>query len=194
MGGVVSPDGKYIAFTLSKHGNADIYIMPYDGNRPTQLTRSWGQDVSPTFSPDGQEIAFVSSRSGNPHIYVMDIHGKNQRRITFQGKYNQEPSWSPVDAEQIVFTARDEKLIYDIFTVNPQNSFIQRLTQDAGNNDAPSFSPDGSSIVFTSDRESKKYQRSIWIMDVDGTGQRPLPLPPGHYENPQWGPRRLRYD
>ncbi|MBI5510655.1 MAG: Tol-Pal system beta propeller repeat protein TolB [Deltaproteobacteria bacterium] len=187
-GATVSPDGKKIALTLSIDGNTEIYVMDWDGQNLTRLTDSWGQDVSPSFSPDGKQIAFVSSRSGNPHIYLMGADGSNPRRLTFQGNYNQEPDWSPRADGQIAFTARDERLKFDIFLVHPTTGEITRLTQDEGNNESPSHSPSGHHIAFTSTRPPQKG-KSIYVMDVDGNNQRRISRDPGEYETPAWGPR-----
>ncbi|MEL6546908.1 MAG: translocation protein TolB, partial [Myxococcota bacterium] len=165
-GASVSPDGSRIALTLSVDGNTEIYAMDWSGNNLKRLTNSWGQDVSPSWSPDGKRIAFVSSRAGNPHIYVMNADGSQQRRLTFQGNYNQEPKWSPKPGGPIVFTARDERLKYDIFVVNPDSGEITRLTQDEGNNESPTFSPDGNQIAFTSTRPPGGGKK-IYIMDMD---------------------------
>ncbi len=187
-GAAVSPDGKRIALTLSIDGNTEIYVMDWSGDNLRRLTDSWGQDVSPTWSPDGKRIAFVSSRSGNPHIYVMNADGSAARRLTFQGNYNQEPDWSPRADGQIAFTARDERLKYDIFVVHPETGVITRLTQDEGNNESPAHSPDGHHLVFTSTRAG--YQdKHLFIMDIDGTNQRRVSREPGDYETPAWGPR-----
>jgi TolB protein len=189
-GAAVSPDGKKIALTLSIDGNTEIYVMDWNGENLKRLTDSWGQDVSPTWSPDGERIAFVSSRSGNPHIYVMTKTGANPRRLTFQGNYNQEPDWSPRPDGQIAFTARDERLKYDIFLVHPDTGEIVRLTQDEGNNnESPSHSPDGHHIVFTSTRAPHQGRKRIYVMDVDGTNQRRISREAGEYETPVWGPR-----
>lgn len=187
-GAAVSPDGKKIALTISTEGNAEIYVMNNDGSGLTKLTDSWGQDVSPTWSPDGSRIAFVSSRSGNPHIYVMGADGSNPRRLTFQGTYNQEPDWSSRPDGQIVFTARDEQLKYDIFLVHPDSGQITRLTQDQGNNESPSHSPDGHHIAFTSTR-SPEHIKELWVMDVDGNNPRRIVTSTSEIETPAWGPR-----
>ena len=186
-GAVVSPDGKFIAFTLSIDGNTEIYTMNWRGEQLTRLTDSWGQDVSPSFSPDGKRIAFVSSRSGAPHIYIMNNDGSNVRRLTFKGNYNQEPNWSPRPDGQIAFTARDERLKFDVFLVHPESGEITRLTQDDGHNESPSHSPDGHHVVFTTTRQGKL--KHIYIMDVDGKHQKSMPLDAGDYESPKWGPR-----
>lgn len=187
-GAAVSPDGKRIALTLSTDGNTEIYVMDVGGENLRRLTDSWGQDVSPSWSPDGKRIAFVSSRAGNPHLYVMNADGSSPKRLTFQGNYNQEPDWSPRPGGQIAFTARDELLKYDIFLVDPETGNITRLTQDEGNNESPSHSPDGHHIVFTSTRPPHGG-RKLYVMDVDGNNQRRVPLPAGDYETPAWGPR-----
>ncbi len=185
-GASVSPDGTRIALTLSVDGNTEIYAMDWNGNNLKRLTNSWGQDVSPTWSPDGSRIAFVSSRAGNPHIYVMNADGSQQRRLTFQGNYNQEPKWSPRAGGAIVFTARDERLKYDIFVADPNSGEITRLTQDEGNNESPSFSPDGNQIVFTSTRAPGSGKK-IYVMDVDGRNQRRITTGAG-FESPAWSP------
>lgn len=187
-GAAVSPDGKRVALTLSMDGNTEIYVMNADGSNLNRLTDSFGQDVSPSWSPDGSRIAFVSSRSGQPHIYVMNADGSAVRRLTFRGNYNQEPDWSPRAEGQIAFTARDERLKFDIFLVHPTTGDITRLTQDEGNNESPSHSPDGHHIVFTSTRPPGG-NRNIYIMDVDGENQRRMTKDGGDYENPAWGPR-----
>jgi TolB protein len=189
-GAAVSPDNSKIALTLSIDGNTEIYLMDWGGKNLKRLTDSWGQDVSPTWSPDGSQIAFVSSRSGNPHIYVMSADGSQQRRLTFQGKYNQEPDWSPRNDGQITFTARDERLAYDIFLVHPKTGVITRLTQDQANNESPQYSPDGQQIVFTSSRGPKPGKK-LYVMDVDGSNQRRIPVDGVHIETPAWGPRTV---
>lgn len=187
MGAATSPDGKRIALTLSMDDNTEIYVMDVDGKNLKRLTNSWGQDVSPTWSPDGKRIAFVSSRSGSPHIYVMNADGTDQRRLTFRGNYNQEPDWSPRADGRILFTARDERYVYDLFSVHPDTGEIVRLTQDAGNNDSPSHAADGQHVVFTSTRGNGS--KELYLMDVDGSNPRPILPGMGGCETPAFGPR-----
>ena len=182
-GGTMSPDGKKIALTLSRTGNSEIFVMNADGTGLVQLTNEWAIDSSPSWSPDGKQIAFVSSRWGDPHIFVMKANGSGVRRITDRGTYNQTPDWSP-EGDLIAFTARDERNVFDIFTVSPETKEIRRLTQDQGNNEEPSFSPDGRLIVFTSTRERGSH---VWIMAKDGSNQRRISTR-GSFSTPAWSP------
>ena len=57
----------------------------------------------------------MSDRFGSPQIWTMGADGGNQSKLTRKGTYNQTPAWSPrTDVPLIAFTARDEKLSYDI--------------------------------------------------------------------------------
>ena len=184
IGASASADGKYVALTLSKDDNSELYRFKANGGNPRRLTRDWAIDSSPSWSPDSKRLAFVSERSGNPQIYVMNADGTSPKRLTFKGNYNQTPDWSP-RGDWILFNARDERLVYDIFRINPESGEIVRLTQDQGNNEHPTYSPDGNLVVFSSTRtgESKLY-----VMNADGTNQRLISRKKGEYTTPEWGP------
>ena len=183
-GGQLSPDGSTIALTLSRDGSPDIYLISAaDGAIIKKLTDADGIDASPTWSPDGGQIAFVSDRHGSPQIWVMSKDGGNQRRLTFQGEYNQTPEWSP-KGDKILFTARDERLIFDIFTVEVASGTINRLTQNQGNNEEPDWSPNGRYVVFSSTRTG---EAKLYISTEDGRIQNQVTIGKGEYLTPTWG-------
>lgn len=184
-GGVYSPDGRSIAFTASVDGNSDVYVASADGTGIRRLTTDPGVDTSPTWSPDGKRIAFVSNRSGNPHLYVMNADGSQQRRLTFKGNYNQTPRWSP-RGDAIAFTARDERKVFDVFLVSPEDGKITRVTQDQGRtNEEPSWAPNGRLLVLVSDRSGRPQ---LVLSNPSGERQRPLASDPSALTSPAWGP------
>lgn len=63
----ISPDGKTIAFTYC----GDIFTVPADGGRATQLTTHPAHDTRPVWSPDGRQIAFASDRNGGFDVFIM---------------------------------------------------------------------------------------------------------------------------
>jgi TolB protein len=97
----------------------------------------------------------------------MDVDGSNLRRVTFQGNYNASPRWSP-RGEKIVFMCRVGG--NQICLINPDGSGSQQLTS-VGNNEEPTWSPDGRHIAFTSTRAG---QRDVFVMHADGSDQRRL--------------------
>jgi len=186
-GGAVSPDGRKLAWSMSVDGNADIYLTDIGagaGGEPTRLTSEPGIDTSPTWSPDGKQLAFVSQRGGSPQIYMMNSDGSAVRRLTYQGSYNQTPRWSP-RGDLIAFTARDERAVFDLFTINVQTGLVARITQDQGSNSDPSWAPNGRLLVFVSTRSGKP---ELWVATPDGNAQQQL-THGGDYSTPAWGPR-----
>jgi TolB protein len=72
-----------------------------------------------------------------------------------------------------------------IFTIWADGTGARMLTS-AGNNEEPSFSPDGRFIAFTSDRDGHK---AVYVMRVNGEDQRRLTDKGVHAFTPRWSPR-----
>ncbi len=125
---------------------------------PEPVPVSTHEDREPALSPDSSRIAFVSSRSGTPEIWVSDASGGNARRLTsFGGPQVGAPSWSP-DGRSIVFDARPAGHA-DLFLISIDGGTPTPIAPSPSNEVAPVFSPEGSEVLFGSDR-SGKWQ--IW--------------------------------
>jgi TolB protein len=176
------PGTAQCATTLSHQGDQDIYLINADGTVDRRLTNVRGIDVSPTFSPDGSKMAFVSTRDGHPQIFIQDIASGVARRLTYSGNYNTQPSWSPT-GDKILYSSMQKNGEINIFTINSDGSAMMQLTSGARNNEYPSWSPDGSMIVFSSSRQGP---RKLYVMNADGTSQRPLLQMDGEQQQPSW--------
>ena len=73
----------------------------------------------------------------------------------------------------------------DIYVVGADGGLPQRLTTSPGVDTAATVAPDGSTIVFESDRGGSQQ---LYVMNVDGSGQRRLSFGNGSYASPQWSP------
>jgi len=186
-GAAWSPDGSKFAITLSRDGNAEIYLInSADGNIVRRLTNNRYIDTSPAFSPDGSEIAFVSNREGTPQIFVMSADGSNQRRVSTIGNWNQTPAWSPRKGTKILaYTARDDvSSRFDIITHDLTTGKLTRITQNQGNNEEPTWAPNGRVLAFTSSRAGAA---GIYLANADGTGQQHR-VYRGQGTSVDWGP------
>lgn len=175
----VSPDGKYIVCSLSRDGNAELYLLTREGKIKRRLTRTSSIESGPCWSPTGAEICFSSDRTGSPQIYAMDKDGINVRRLTYSGSYNDSPDWSP-RGDKIVFVSRVRGR-FNICTIDITGSTFRVLTE-LGNNENPHWSPDGNHIVFSSTRSGA---REIYIMDLFGNEEKRLTTGGGN-SNPDW--------
>ncbi len=78
----------------------------------------------------------------------------------------------------------------DIYVMNADGSGQMRLTSDAADDSAPSWSPDGSRIVFQSFRNGNFYQ--VYVMNADGSGQVNLTNTAASDGDPSWSPDGTR--
>lgn len=183
LGGRWSPDGQSIAISIERGGNSDIVLLDAQGRVTKQLTNNPEIDVSPSWSPDGRQIAFVSARTGVPQIYVMDADGLNAHRVSFQGGYNTSPSWSP-KGDLIAYVSREQG--FNVFTLNLKTNQVRQITSGRGNNEDPSFSPDGRYLVFSSTRVGRP---ALFLADTTGDHQVQLTKSGGDDSSPSWSPR-----
>jgi TolB protein len=107
--------------------------------------------------------------------------GSEVKRVSFEGSYNTSPSWSP-KGDKIVFSGR--RGANQVFTVNPDGTELIQLTSE-GNNEEPSFSPDGRYITFSSDRDGVK---GIYIMRANGEAQKRITPRNLRAYGPRWSP------
>jgi len=193
-----SGDGWKIVFQSMRNGvNYQVYSMNADGSNQVCLTNTSSSDGEPSWSSDGTKIAFASDRdhAGYDSVYVMNSNGTSQQRMTFSASTvdDTQPAWSR-DGSKIAFVStRDSTtetwqetdddgnhitrarvhINKEIYVMNADGSGQTRLTSDLANDDAPSWSPDGSKILFRSDRERDCCDPSaqVWTMNSNGSAQ-----------------------
>ncbi|RMG43000.1 MAG: hypothetical protein D6719_04765 [Candidatus Dadabacteria bacterium] len=186
LGGKFNKDGSLILASRSSGKESDIVLMRPDGAVIRRLTRPNGSiDVSPDWSPDNSRIVFCSDRSGGPQIYVMNADGSNQHRISFvSSNYCTSPVWSPA-GDKIAFVCRAERG-FNLFISDTDGSNPLQLTS-YGNNEDPSWSPDGRYLAFatTFGRGSVTH---IAIIRNDGSSLTQITHGRNSDSQPAWGP------
>lgn len=170
----------------------DLFVRSKDGTLK-QLTNSDGYDAETTASPDGKRLIFTSHREGSIGLYTMNPDGTDLRKVNHRTGYAGGAFFSP-DGGRIVYRAAypktdaekadfekllSERLLrpgtLEIYTARPDGSDERQLTDNGASNWAPSYHPDGKTIVFASNLHAPRGGKfSIYAMNADGTGLRRL--------------------
>ena len=188
-----------IVFHSARDGDDEIFVMNADGSNPVQLTHNDGlRDRHPNWSPDGTRIVYAGDIGDNfnTEVVVMNADGSNQVNITNAPLYDGSPGWSP-DGTRIVFeTNRDDPNGFEffndgdpqeIYVVNANGTGLTRVTNRAGIDVHPDYSPDGSRIAFAADLSGLGTEE-IFVMDVDGSNLVNLTNSAGMDLRPAWSP------
>ena len=174
-----------IAFSSSRDGPYQIYLMDPGGSNIVQLTDGPGAHSDARWSPDGQRIAFTSTADLNIDIYVVDADRANLQRLTDHPAYDREPTWSP-DGSRIAFSS-DRDGNYNIYVMDADGSNLALLTDHPLGDDSPDWSPDGCRIAFVSDRDHWP-EAHIYVVDVDGSNLTQLTDGSTLDYGPRWSP------
>ena len=175
--GAWSSDGTKIAFCSDRDGDPDIYLMDADGENVQQLTNAAGYDGGPFISPDGKWIVFRSDRHKPDHlqIFVIGAGGKNETQLTDTNGVNWGPYWHPTEP-YLIWSGADHsnpnaRPNYDLwlakYTVEGEKFSIgepARVTDFAGADVLPVFSPDGQKLMWTSTR-TEDHSSQLFLAD-----------------------------
>ncbi|MFQ5732543.1 MAG: TolB family protein, partial [Planctomycetaceae bacterium] len=99
-----SRDGKRIAYTSTRDGNQELYVVGIDGKGRKRLTSNPAIDAHPTWSPDGKTIVFATNRWGDIELGAVNLSTGVVTRLTHSKGLDDYPAWSP-DGKRLAFTS-----------------------------------------------------------------------------------------
>lgn len=187
------PDGRTIAFTVNG-SNTQSGIFTYNLEEECCLSFLSGgpwYDVGPTYSADGRWMAFMTMRFGDnvPQVMMMPSEGGAAEMLSPYeyggGGFYAGPDWSP-HGDLVAFHGRvDRSGRYHILVANLEDGgrVLRQLTSE-GNNEAPSWAPDGRHIVFAGERS---WGFGLMIADVT-TGRVRSLIGGRRVDLPDWSP------
>ncbi len=176
-----SPDGTHILFVSDRDGDPDIYVMKADGTDVRQLTNTPGYDGGPFFSPDGAWIAYRTDRLEKDmlQIHVMRADGSADTPITSGKGVHWAPYWHPTKP-WLIWTGADHSDLsqrpnYDLWIARYDTAggfragAPLRLTDHPGADVLPSFSPDGTLLMWTASRDGggRTPASQLWVSRLD---------------------------
>jgi Tol biopolymer transport system component len=166
----ISPDGEYLAFLSEKDlFTIDLYLADaHTGKILRKLTSKISNthidefnfiESAGAWSPDSKQFAFSVFSGGRNKLVIVNVSNGAVVSEISMGKAEQfsNVTWSP-NGHDIVFSGMSEGQS-DLYMYNLEDKELTQLTDDKYSDYQPSFSHDGKSLVFSSDRTT--YDKSL---------------------------------
>jgi len=161
----LSPDGRYVAF-LSELDLFSIDLFLADAQTGQVIRKLASRLTNPdldefsfiesagTFSPDSRHFAFSVFSKGRSKLMIVDVENGRTLAVEPMGDIQEftNITWAP-DGDRVAFSGLRNGHS-DIYMYNMRTKELDQLTDDPYSDFQPSFSRDGSKIVFSTDRVS----------------------------------------
>ena len=180
-----SADGQSLAYAWRDptEGGYRIRVADADGSSERSLTPGDAIDASPSWSPAGDRLAYSSNRGGGGFAIVLIARdGSDPVRLT-EGR---AAAWSPVGDWIALVRLVDGR--GDLFLVRPDGSGLRAWSRIRPTTSS-AWTPDGTAIVFASDRAG---DYDLYRVQVSDGSVRPLLVEPGADRDPAVSPEGHR--
>jgi Tol biopolymer transport system component len=174
-GPALSPDARYIAFSVRQHGQTWLYVMQADGTNARIVTDSLDLQGAPAWTPDGQSITSAAVDHGVPHLFRVPLDG--HAPAPFVQEYSVDPVWAP-DGRFVVYSGPDIGTTFSVkaATADAAAHPLPPLTLTRGARHLV-FLPGGRALVLL---RGEIQHKNLWLIDLETGAERQLTnLKPG---------------
>ncbi|HEX4683109.1 MAG TPA: hypothetical protein VH277_10385 [Gemmatimonadaceae bacterium] len=176
---VVSPDGRHIAFSSTRDGRDEIYVMSGDGSSVKRLTNEPSQKGIAGWSADGRRLFYSVVDHDTSTVYSVDVGGGVASRLAIVPGVGARLTH---DGSRILYGELPWQSM-QLFIAKLDGSERMRLTPGTSAFYCAAFSPDDRRVAVS--RQSSE----LWILDADGGEGAPVapPFPgDGRPQCPSW--------
>jgi TolB protein len=189
------PDSQSLIYSMA----GSLWKQRADSDSAEQLTAGPGYDYQPDCSPDGRWVVYSKSSDNAIELWALDLQDASTHPLTHDGKINLEARFSP-DGRRVVFVSTALNGRFHIFLGDFNNGALSNVQRLTGENRSPlpryyyspfdheinpAWSPDGSEIVFVSNRGHIYGTGGFWRMKAQ-PGAEPREI---YYEETAWRAR-----
>jgi TolB protein len=189
------PDSRTLVYSMA----GSLWKQQLDSHDAEQLTAGLGYDYQPDCSRDGRWVVYSSYANDAIELWALNLATRQSRQLTSGGAVNVEPRFSP-DGKSIAFVSTTYQKHFHIFVAQFANGELTDITRLTGETRSdlpryyysefdheisPAWSPDGSDLIFVSNRGHIYGTGGFWRMKAKpGVEAREI-----HYEETAWKAR-----
>ena len=176
-GPAISPDGRYVTFSVRQNGRTLLYVMQADGANARVVTDSLDLQGAPAWSPDGQSITSAAEDHGVPHLFRVPLDGRS--RVSFVQEYSVDPVWAP-DGSFVVYSGPDIGTKFSVKAVTAVAAAhpLPALTLTRGARHL-AFLTGGRSLVLL---RGEIQHKNLWLIDLETGAERQLTNLPSDFD------------
>jgi TolB protein len=172
-----------VLFVSGSRFNKELYTADIDGSGPKKLTSFKSITLSPSVSSSGKYVAYTSYKEGKPNLFVMDANGGKDIRADRAEGMKLGSQW--VNGNTLVFSHTSGRYS-TIYSFNVETGEKKIIMKQDGILASPSFSPDGSKMVFVSDMYGSAQ---IFIKDMASGAVKRLTYSGNYNSAPSFSPK-----
>jgi TolB protein len=169
----------------AKNRKKRVAVMDFDGSNLVYLTDGNNLVLTPIFSKyNKDEIIYLEYIKKIPHLFLINFKNETRQSIGKDNEMTFAANFNPAGKNEMLYSIA-RRGTTDIYKLDFDTKKLQKLTNDGAISTVPSYSPDGSKVIFTSDKNGK---RSLYVMDSNGKNVRQISKGGGEYDKPSWSP------
>jgi WD40 repeat protein len=167
---VRSPDRTRIAFSSSRAGSYDLYVMDADGRDARRITVDAGSEGDPVWTPDGSRILYTAApRAGAPQVMSIRPDGGDPRPVAASASGGNRGADVSPDGRRVAFVStRDGNP--EIYEAGIDGGEARRLTKSGDRENSPRYLPNGD-LIYVLEKGSKAR-----VIRLAQAGAPPLPV------------------
>jgi dipeptidyl aminopeptidase/acylaminoacyl peptidase len=196
-----SPDGRWILFQSGRRGVNSLLVVSADGSTTSFLTPAKEEAEAGRWSPNGDEIVYVTREkeyfSGRINLLKFDVHAGQpigEPVVLYTAPVDRGGGWAIRGAVwspdgKTLATVLQNSGWNHLYLLSPKGGGPKQITDGSFEDEDPTFSPDGKSISFLSNRGLLEANNLFVIPANGGEAHQVAKFDtPGIVSDPQWAP------